>query len=73
MDESDVERAVMTESMLLSARLMGIQRMVSRPAGAGGVECEDCGDRIPPERLRALPHARRCVDCQSREEGGRWR
>ncbi len=25
--------------------------------------CEECGRRIPPERLRLLPETRRCVRC----------
>ena len=31
-------------------------------------ECEDCGERIPIERLRIRPFATRCVPCQSRRE-----
>ena len=34
--------------------------------GAYGL-CEDCGQRIPTERLRYQPAATRCVECQ-----GRW-
>ena len=30
--------------------------------------CEDCGEEIPPERLGALPWARRCIPCQSELE-----
>ncbi len=71
MDESDVERAVMTETMLLNSRLMGIRRMVAAGGAVMAVECDDCGGRIPPERLKALPAARRCVDCQARQERGR--
>ena len=26
--------------------------------------CEDCGREISPERLKAMPFARRCVECQ---------
>ena len=33
--------------------------------GAYGL-CEDCGHRIPNERLRYQPAATRCVECQSR-------
>lgn len=36
--------------------------------------CADCGEPIPFERLRALPSALRCVDCEARREreaGGR--
>lgn len=32
--------------------------------GAYGV-CEDCAQKIAPERLEALPEATRCVGCQS--------
>jgi DnaK suppressor protein len=28
--------------------------------------CEDCGERIPAERLRFRPESTRCVDCQAR-------
>lgn len=30
--------------------------------------CRDCGDPIEPERLAALPTARRCFDCQALAE-----
>lgn len=30
--------------------------------------CEACGARIDRARLEALPHARHCMDCQSRQE-----
>lgn len=30
--------------------------------------CEVCGEVIHPERLRALPYARLCIDCKAREE-----
>lgn len=35
--------------------------------GAYGV-CIDCGADIPLERLRAQPHASRCLACQQRHE-----
>ncbi|NND85643.1 MAG: hypothetical protein HKN46_10895 [Acidimicrobiia bacterium] len=28
--------------------------------------CEDCGEPIPIERLRALPHTTRCVSCAAK-------
>jgi RNA polymerase-binding transcription factor DksA len=34
-------------------------------AGTYG-DCEDCGNAIPIERLRALPHTTRCVSCASK-------
>jgi DnaK suppressor protein len=30
--------------------------------------CETCGGAIPLARLRAVPHARRCLACQSHAE-----
>jgi len=35
-------------------------------------DCEDCGLPIPAARLKALPHALVCVDCQNeRDEADR--
>jgi DnaK suppressor protein len=31
-------------------------------------QCEGCGKPIPPTRLKALPHARLCLECKRREE-----
>jgi DnaK suppressor protein len=31
--------------------------------------CEDCEALIPPARLGILPHARFCIECQSKREG----
>jgi DnaK suppressor protein len=31
-------------------------------------ECAECGTEIPAARLKALPFALKCVDCQEREE-----
>jgi RNA polymerase-binding transcription factor DksA len=31
--------------------------------------CERCGAAIPVERLEAIPHARRCVDCTVQRAG----
>lgn len=36
--------------------------------GAYGT-CERCGSAIPLERLEAIPHARRCVDCPGHRSG----
>ena len=32
--------------------------------------CENCQGKIPKERLKAIPYARRCVKCQGKEERG---
>ena len=33
--------------------------------------CESCGDDIGIPRLSAVPHARLCIDCKSKEENDR--
>jgi len=38
---------------------------------AGVPWCRDCGEEIPAERLRAVPHACRCAGCQQEHEEGR--
>lgn len=30
--------------------------------------CEDCGEAIPEGRLEAIPYARLCIPCKTREE-----
>jgi DnaK suppressor protein len=30
--------------------------------------CVECGEAIPPARLRVLPYACRCIRCQERQE-----
>lgn len=39
------------------------------------VNCVDCSEIVPPERLEAYPHTRRCQPCASEVERGyreRW-
>lgn len=69
MDESDVERGQMTETMLLASNLQRIQRSVSGGSRVD-IECLDCGNEIPTRRRAALPSATRCVDCQETHERG---
>ncbi|MGE4536326.1 MAG: TraR/DksA family transcriptional regulator [Desulfovibrio sp.] len=38
----------------------------------GVVVCCDCGEPIPGARLRILPTACRCVECQDKAEGKAW-
>ena len=61
---------VSTEAMLrlLAENREQVERALERlQVGLYGY-CEDCGRRIPEERLRFRPEATRCVDCQSRLE-----
>ncbi|HZV57901.1 MAG TPA: DksA/TraR family C4-type zinc finger protein [Sphingobium sp.] len=38
------------------------------PLGEGTDYCEDCGEKIPRARRRALPGTRTCVACQSERD-----
>ncbi|HEY3449448.1 MAG TPA: TraR/DksA family transcriptional regulator [Myxococcales bacterium] len=31
--------------------------------------CEDCGDDLPAPRLKAMPYAELCLECQSKRDG----
>ncbi len=39
------------------------------PVGASERWCVDCGEEIPPKRREALPGVKRCVTCQSGQDG----
>lgn len=53
--------------------LQGIDAALLRiEEGTYGV-CEDCGKRIDMHRLRALPHALRCLPCQLERDRERHR
>jgi DnaK suppressor protein len=59
-----------TEAMLrlLAENREQVERALGRlQVGLYGY-CEDCGRRIPEERLRFRPEATRCLDCQRRLE-----
>ena len=43
-----------------------LRRLYSNPEEFG--LCHSCKNPIPFERLEALPHARYCLDCKTREE-----
>ncbi len=50
------------------ARLLEIDDALERLSHKDYGLCEDCGDPIGNERLRALPFTRVCVDCKTRLE-----
>jgi RNA polymerase-binding transcription factor len=49
---------------LRSRTLKEIDSALKRVAGGTYGECEDCGEAINPNRLKAIPWARYCVPCQ---------
>lgn len=75
-DELDMARSlaeVETEASLIERaeyRLKAIDAALARLEQGRYGECEDCGLDIPLERLRALPFATRCVDCQGKRNRG---
>ena len=38
------------------------------PTGESLLECEECGEAIPPARRAALPGVRLCVSCQEEHD-----
>jgi RNA polymerase-binding protein DksA len=76
-DELDMARSlaeVETEAGLIERaeyRLKAIDAALSRLERGRYGKCEDCGLNIPLERLRALPLATRCVDCQAKRNRSR--
>ena len=50
----------------LETRVSDVEAALSKLEAGQYGQCEDCGRPIPVARLRALPWARRCIDCESR-------
>jgi len=46
-----------------------IDEALRRIADGSYGKCADCGKQISPSRLKAVPHARMCINCKSTEEG----
>jgi DnaK suppressor protein len=53
----------------LEQMLAQVQGALERFADNRYGTCESCGQIIDPARLKALPHAPYCLDCQRRLEG----
>jgi DnaK suppressor protein len=49
-------------------KLAEIEDALERISEGSYGECEECGDPIAENRLRALPFTRVCIDCQSKHE-----
>lgn len=47
--------------------LRDVRRALEKMAAGSYGVCEECGGRIPPLRLEALPQARTCYACEERE------
>ena len=79
-DEMDVARStsdVETHASLIERsedRLRLIDQALARVENGTYGTCGECGEDIPVERLKALPFALLCVDCQEKRgrSRGRW-
>jgi len=79
-DEMDVARSssdVETHASLIERsedRLRLIEQALARVDNGTYGTCGECGEDIPLERLKALPFALLCVDCQQKRgrSRGRW-
>lgn len=61
---------LVAEQQRLGRQLAGVDAALERiDAGTYG-RCVECGRRIPPERLEAVPDAARCIECQRLVDGG---
>ena len=50
--------------------LRAIDQALERIENGSYGKCERCGQQIAEERLEAIPHATRCIDCQRLVERG---
>ena len=48
--------------------LREVDEALERIEGGNFGLCELCGEPIVRERLRAMPHARNCIECQRESE-----
>ena len=56
---------------VLAAKLADVQRALEKIADGSYGVCDGCGERIPDERLEAIPWATRCIACSRSRSGGR--
>jgi len=59
------------QELELRQREAAIRAQQKALAGEGREDCFLCGEPIGEERLKAMPNAVRCIDCQERRE--RWK
>ena len=58
-----------TTQELLDREAQQVEDALRRQAEGTYGLCENCGRKIPAERLRARPEATMCIDCQRDREG----
>jgi DnaK suppressor protein len=68
-DESHFESTIQFASTE-GRYLYHIEEALARIEDGSYGQCESCGAKLSKERLKALPHARLCIDCKEKEEEG---
>jgi phage/conjugal plasmid C-4 type zinc finger TraR family protein len=70
MDEIDLVQNNEVERMEALLKIRRLEKEKLNKLGIPKIRfCDQCGDNIPPARLKLVPHAKLCVDCQSSQEG----
>jgi DnaK suppressor protein len=54
------------DSMQLERVEKALKRLKEDPDDFGN--CQDCGDEIPEGRMKVMPYAELCVDCQAKSD-----
>lgn len=68
---NEMEQAITSNRNRMDAIVLGrveaaLTRLKDEPEDFGN--CQDCGDAIPDGRLKAMPYAELCVDCQAKRD-----
>ena len=66
-DEGD-EAQVLADHFHRLAVNTGLAEIRVASTRAGKCACDDCHETIDPARIRAVPHAVRCAECQTEAE-----
>jgi len=66
-DAEDVRKEVTVEETL-TEELRAVNAAMERISDGTYGYCEQCGREIGRERLEAIPHTTRCVECERQEE-----
>lgn len=64
----EMEAVDLAQGLRDAAEIQRIDAALQRLRDGGYGTCEDCGEEISPQRLRAEPEALRCAACQMRFE-----
>ena len=68
MDAMQQQKMAQSQQAQIKARILKIQKALTRIAEDDYGFCEECGEEIPVTRLEVKPEAELCLACQSRQE-----